>query len=75
MVGWKMLAEPSASGAVAHTSAAPACARSPPPSSRAHSATTGTLIRAIAMVVSRSASRDGPNASTTSRPTTAISGG
>jgi len=64
-----------ANGAVAHTNAAPACARRPPPSSRAHNATTGTLISANTIVVSRSAASDEPNASTTSRPTTAISGG
>ena len=70
-----MLAAPSAIGAVAQASAASACARRPPPSSRALRATKATLVSPITIVVSRSASSDVPNTTTTARPTTAISGG
>ena len=70
-----MLAEPSATGAVAQASAAPDWARIPPPSSRAQNATSTTLVRLITIVVTRSASREVPNTSSTARPTKAISGG
>ena len=75
IVGWNSTPRPSPYGVSANATAASSWLRKPPPSSRAHSATSTIETIPASTPVRRSATSDGPATSTTSRPTTAVAGG